>query len=99
MLQTIQIQGKKFNLFFDSGCGDLACKRDAVSCLQGMGRARKVLDGPLTLSGVGNNKTVCKHGVYNVKIPFHDGRDVNLSGICLDKVTGEFPVYPLRGHR
>ena len=26
----------------------------------------------------------------------HDGRDVNLSGICLDKVTGEFPIYPLK---
>ena len=95
MLQTIQIQGQKFNLVFDSGCGDLVCKKDAVSCLQGMGRASKVLDGPLTLSGVGDNKTVCKHGVYNIKIPLHDGRDVNLSGICLDKVTGKFPIYPL----
>ena len=74
MLQTIQIQGQKFNLFFDSGCGDLVCKKDAVSCLQGMGRASKVLDGPLTLSRVGYNKTVCKHGVYNIKIPLHDGR-------------------------
>ena len=65
-----KFKAKKFNLFFDSGCGDLVCRRDAVSCLQGMGRVRKVLDGQLTLSGVGDNKTVCKHGVYNVKNPF-----------------------------
>ena len=95
MLQTIEVQGKKFNLFFDSGCGDLVCKKSAVMHLEAMGRATKIFDGPITLSGVGNHKSICDHGVYSVKLPLHNGKDITLSGICLDKVTGEFPIYPL----
>ena len=91
----LQIQGTKFNLFFDSGCGDLVCRKGAVTSLESMGRANKVLDGPLTLSGVGDNKTVCKHGMYKIKIPLHNGKDINMSGICLDKITSDFPIYPL----
>ena len=83
MLQTIEVQGKTFNLFFDSGCGDLVCKMEAITQLAGMGRVKKVLDGPLTISGVGDNKTISKHGMYSVKIPMHNGKDANLSGICL----------------
>ena len=61
-----------------------------------MGRVNKILDGPLTISGVGDNKTISKHGVYNVRIPLHNGNDANLSGVCLDKITGDFPTYPLK---
>ena len=42
MLQTIEIQGKKINLFFDSGCSDLVCKRDAVDYLSGLGSSREL---------------------------------------------------------
>ena len=81
MLQTIQIQSKNFNLFFDSGCGDLVCKKGAVTILESMGRATKIYDGPLTLSGVGDNKTSCKHGLFSVKLPLYNGKEVNLSGL------------------
>ena len=50
----------------------------------------------MTISGVGDNKTISKHGVYNVRIPLHIGNDANLSGVCLDKLTGDFPTYPLK---
>ena len=96
MLQTIKIQGRTLNIFFDSGCGDLVCKKNEVNFLESIGRARKVLDGPLTLAGVGDHKTTCEHGVYNIKIPLHNGKDASLTGICLDKITGEFPSYPLK---
>ena len=94
MLQTIVVQGKTFNLFFDSGCGDLVCKMEAITQLAGMGRV-KVLDRPLTISGVGD-KTISKHGMYSVKIPMHNGKDANLSGICLDRITADFPIYPFK---
>ena len=58
MLQTIEVQGKTLNLFFDSGCVNLVCRKEATTKLESMGRATKVLDGPITISGVGDNKTI-----------------------------------------
>ena len=49
----------------------------------------------LVLSGVGDKKSICEHGRYQITIPLHDGENINLSGICLDKITSEFPLYPL----
>ena len=60
-----------------------------------MKRAKCVLNGPLMLSGVGDQKSICKHGKYQIAIPLHNDKDINLCGICLDKVTGTFPSYPL----
>ena len=34
--------------------------------------------------------------MYSVKIPMHNGKDANLSGICLDRITADFPIYPLK---
>ena len=34
ILQMIEIQNERFNIFFDSGCGDLVSKRDNVSRLE-----------------------------------------------------------------
>ena len=48
------------------------------------------------LTGVGDHKSICEHGRYRVTLPLHDGTDVKLEGICLDKVTGKFPKYPLK---
>ena len=79
MLQTKDVQGKTFNLFL--GCGDLVYKIEAISQLESMGGVRKILDGPLTISGVRDNITISKHGVYSVKILMHNGKDDNLSGI------------------
>ena len=96
MLQTIEIDGKRVNLFFDSGCGDMVCRKGAVFNLGKKGRASCEIKGPLVLSGVGDNKTVSTHGVYRVSTPMHDGNDNNISGICLDTVTAEFPKYDIR---
>ena len=70
MLQTIKIEDKKFNLFYDTGCGDLISRRSAVVCLQKMGRACHELKGPIILTGVGDNKTVCDHGIYKIKMDY-----------------------------
>ena len=95
MLQTIQINGKKLNLFYDTGATDIVCKKEAVDFLSTIGRAHKIQCGPITLCGVGNKQTICQNGAYSIKLALYNGREVTMTGICLDTVTSEFPTYPL----
>ena len=55
-----------------------------------------MLPGPITLSGVGDNKTVCQDGVYKINLPLFKGKEATMSGLCLDKVTGSFPEFSLK---
>ena len=95
MQQTILIEGKEMTLFYDSGCFDLRCRKGAVDELQKMGRANNEVPGPITITGVGDNKAICQYGIYRLRLNLHDGKDINVSGVCLDKVTTEFPKYNL----
>ena len=95
MLQTIQVEGKSFNVFYDTGCGDLVARKGAVDELAKIKRATNIVPGPIVLTGVGDNKSVCDHGAYKIRLPLHNGNDVNMSGLCLDKVTSQFPTYHL----
>ena len=95
MLQTIKIGDQKFNVFFDSGCGDMVCKKSAIDLLDKQNRAENIVKGPLVIGGVGDLKSVSDHGRFRVTIPLYDGKSANLSGICLDKITSTFPLYPL----
>ena len=38
-------------------------RRSAVDSLQSLGRAKQEIPGPITLSGVGDQKLVCEDGV------------------------------------
>ena len=96
MLQTIEINGHTFNIFYDSGCGDLVVKKSAIDILLSMGRAKHEIPGPITLTGVGDQKVVCKDGVYSLKLPLCNGQEAVVSGLCVNKITAEFPKYPLR---
>ena len=49
MVQPIEIEGHKFDLFFDSGYGDMVIKKSALDFLVGMGRAKLEIPGPITL--------------------------------------------------
>ena len=51
MFQRIEGNGKEYNLFFDSGCGDLVCKKGATTKLGK--RANREVAGPKQLFGVG----------------------------------------------
>ena len=93
MLQSIKIDNEEFNLFYDSGCGDLVSRKQVITRLENMGRANQEMKGQIILTGVGDHKTKCERGIYKVKIPMYDGQEVNISGLCLDKVTPEFPIY------
>jgi len=95
MLQKLEIEGESFNIFYDTGCGEMICKKSAIDKLARLGRASQIHPGPINISGVGNNKTVSKDGVYTVTLPMGEGQEAVMSGVCLNKVTGKFPVFSL----
>ena len=95
MFQTIQVGNKKLNLFFDSGCGNMVIRKSAVDSLMKLGLAKNILKGPLVLSGVACQKSICEFGKFQITLPLYNGENINLSGICLDKITSTFPNYPL----
>ena len=97
LLQTIKIDSEKFNLFYGTGCQDSASKKEAIDKLELLRRASSQLPGPITSFGVGNQKSISKHGIYSVKLPLFDGGNAMISGICLDRITTEFPIYSLKG--
>ena len=63
ILQIIAVDDQKSNIFFDSGCGDLVSKMEAVSKLEEVGKASIVKSGPIVLGGIGNLKTESPHGI------------------------------------
>ena len=74
----------------------MVVKKSAVDCLQKLGRTKLEVPGPITLLGVSDQKSVCELGAYSIRLPLNIGREAILSGLCLDKVTAEFPRYPLK---
>ena len=96
MLQTLLIDGNMYTLFFDTGCGDMVCSINAVRKL-GSTRASLQFPGPIKLGGVGDIETESVHGVYQVRLPLNKSKDVRFAGVCLDKITKDFPMYPLDG--
>ena len=97
ILQTIVVENRKLNIFFDSGCGDLVSKKEAISKLEEVGKAGLVIPGPIALGGIGNLKTESSHGIYKVELTMADGNSAIMSGVCLDRVMLKFPMYPLNG--
>ena len=96
MLQTINIDGVTLRLFFDTGCGDIVVKKSAMDALQQLGRAKQEVAGSVSMSGVGDIKSVSDHGIYSVCLPLKSGYNAVLSGVCMDRVTTEFPKYALK---
>ena len=95
MLQPICIDGNDFTIFYDTGCGDFVSRRDSVIKLGE--RAKQEFAGPVTLGGVGGIHTESKNGIYSVRLPLLNGKDATMTGVCLDEITQEFPMYPLHG--
>ena len=94
-LQKLELDGHYFNVMFDDGCGDGCFKRGAVEVLKKLGRAMCTYAAQCTLEGVGGQTSVAPHGRFAIKLPLHDGTEIEIEGICLDVVTGKFPTYPL----
>ena len=94
-LQTINIEGSKFNVFYDGGCGDLVCNSKAINRLVTLGRANLELPGPFILTGVGDINQVCKNGLFQIRLPLAEGCDALMSELCMEKVTATLPIYQL----
>jgi len=84
---------QQLTVFFDNGCSDFIIKHAAAELIKPS--AKQVYAGNTSIGGVGNSHTVSKHGIYTVKIPLYDGEVASMSGICLDRITSQFPMYPL----
>lgn len=95
MMQSIDVNGLQLNFMYDTGCGDMVISMSAIEKLMVQNRAKLDVPGPIIISGVGDNKTISKHGIYSVCLPLKNGNEVIFSGICLDDVTSEFPEYCL----
>ena len=97
ILQTIEIDGEVFELFYDNGCGDLTMTIAAIELLIRLGRARLLYPGPVDLVGVCEQTSTSQHGIYQISLPMFDGVNAVMTGLCVDQVTAEFPKYPLQG--
>ena len=94
-LQTIQIKGQSYNIFYDTGCADFVSKKSAIDRIGE--RAALECEGPMTIGGVGNLKMTTPHGIYTVRLPLRNGGDALMTGMCLEEITATFPAYPLKG--
>ncbi|XP_066928171.1 uncharacterized protein [Clytia hemisphaerica] len=93
MLQQIKLHSELFNIFFDSGCSDFLITEDAVNRL---GSSATMLSKvPVSVGGIAGSKTISDHGLYRIKLPLSTGKHAQLSGLCLPKLTDEFPRYSL----
>ena len=91
ILQTIKIGDKLYNIFFDGGCMNSISEKNATDILVSEGRAEQTLEGPLTLYGVNEQKSVCEHGKYKITLPLRNGKNARIQGICVDKITETMP--------
>ena len=62
-LQTIEVDGIKINLFFDSGCGDMIIKKTVLDKLKSARWAKQIIPGTMVITGVGDQKTECRWDV------------------------------------
>ena len=93
-LQSIQVLNVRLNLFYDNGCGDLVVKQSAADKLAAIGRAFKVVPERIAINGVCDQKSYAD-GVYAICLPLFDGTNITLTGLCVPKITSEFPQYDL----
>ncbi len=94
--QTIEAEpGVELNMFYDSGCGSSVISQEATKKLQAVGRATNIRPGPMVLHGVNDQKSVCPHGQWGIRLPLKNGEETKISGLVVDEVTLPFPKYPL----
>ena len=94
MLQTIKINGKLYNIFYDSGCADFVVRHEAAINLGK--NAIHEYDGTIQIGGVGGVITETPHGIFSIKLPLVNGNTAMMTGTCLNQITHKFPIYPLQ---
>ena len=89
------MDNKLYSLFYDTGCGDMVSRYDAVKSIGS--RAVQESSMPIPIGGVGNSMIKSNHGIFQVPLPLSNGSNAVFSGVCMDQITVEFPHYPLKG--
>ena len=92
ILQTIEVNSEPFTIFYETGCGNMVSKFSAIKRLGK--KAKQECKGPIKLGCV---QTESPYGIYQIKLPLINGSEATLSGVCLENITNDFPVYPLQG--
>ena len=93
LLQTINVDGKRINIFYDNGCSDLIIKHSVITALGN--HATQTSSKRIQIGGVGETTTESSLGTYSLQLPMFDGNQALLTGICLKSITTTFPHYPL----
>ena len=83
------------NIFYDGGCGGMIVSESAVEMLTVLGRAKQLEPGPIIVRGVADQKSVCEKGSFVICLPLCDGRNAEMSGLCIPKITQTMPDYRL----
>ena len=83
------------NIFYDGGCGGMIVSESAVEMLTVLGRAKQLESGPIIVRGVADQKSICEKGSFMICLPLFDGTDVEMSGLCIPKITQAMPDYRL----
>ena len=96
VLQTIEVDGKQYTMFYDNGCKKSVIKYEATQRL-GTNRTKQIISKPIPVGGVGGVTTQSIHGIYTFTLPLATNIDVKMTGVCLDTLTSTFPLYPLQG--
>ena len=92
--QVIKVNNEMYTIFFDSECGDFITRKSAINRLGD--KATMECDGPTIIGGVGDITTKSPHGIYTVSLPLQNGMSATMTGVCLEKITTTFPMYPLK---
>ena len=98
ILQPFPFAGTTYNLMFDTGCQTFVSRSSAIDSLPDENKIN-TQPGPMVITGVGCQQVESDYGLYTVKLPSYDGTLVNLTGICLETITGIMPPYPVQEAR
>ena len=84
--------GRDLMGFFDTGCSTLSLTTTAAKLLNSETRR----PGPTTLNIAGGGKIDIPYGDERFTLPLANGQTAALTGLMMDTITDEFPVWPLQ---
>ena len=84
-LQTIQVHGNRFTIFYDIGRSELVTRFKAVEKLGK--RAAQEYKGPISIDGVGDLKIDSYRGIYTTSGYHFTMEEMQFYKVCLDHIS------------
>ena len=72
------ISKKCYSVFYDTSCSDIVVRYHDVKDI--VNREIQEIPGSFSIGGVGNSHVKSDHGIYQVKLLLHNGKDGIFSG-------------------